>query len=49
MKRAVSFRLSPEALQLLKQMALRRAINNTAMLEILIRDLARKEPKERKC
>ena len=47
MKTHTGFRLTDEALRLLTAMATARGINRTAMLEMLIREGAAREPKRK--
>jgi len=46
MKKATAFRLTEDALALLDAMAQARGISRTAMLEILIREAAKREGKQ---
>jgi hypothetical protein len=46
MKKSATFRLSEEAMNLLVALAQRRGINRTAVLEILIREAARRDERE---
>jgi predicted transcriptional regulator len=47
MKKTTNFRLTEEAIALLDALAKARGISRTAMLEIIIREAARREEKAR--
>jgi predicted transcriptional regulator len=46
MKKSATFRLSEEGMRLLTALAQRRGINRTAVLEMLIRQAARRDERE---
>jgi hypothetical protein len=43
MKKSTSFRLTNEAMRLIKEIAIKNGISQTAVLEIAVRNLSKKE------